>query len=587
MFMNPTRVFAFLTGLLPLFAAEGMAQSGAISPAPERGERFRFAMLADPQVSAEINRGAVCVNAQETTAQIADELNAAAQRLAFVVWLGDLVNVFEPQSVSNFRRLAKRFQMPNILLHGNHDTLPPYTDYLHLQKELTGVASPFYSFDAGRWHFILTPCNLEGNSPAQKTAEKDLLEWLEKDLASNKDRPTVVFNHLHFMPQGLSQTEFYQHPLALRKHMLELMARHGNVKYYFNGHVHNGLQTAEKTAWEYKGIRFFSVPTVIQPRPYGEEYSAFKSGVERGGYYVLVDVDGDRLTLRGRLAGTDQEYVFPESMFKPFDEQKNPLWFHRLPELPAKPALENGGFSRGFSGWLLPDRYDREDDPFFVAATDKQGATFRVKTPADSIWSDDEYLQASQIVALAPGQAPVLGGRYLLPEMPKAGGGYVTALLMNDTELKALLMFRWSAEEARCNYLPRSIGYQLNGRPMSWMFLQELGRKKQGMFWKLPAATNQWHAFTFNMQELYDATHAAGDFARLGATKVQVAVGVWNQNNLPGLSSEARFAELTLTSEGGTSKVDAQPLPAGPLVFKCEFGQRVADSVSKKPNQKK
>ena len=74
---------------------------------------------------------------------IADELNSAARKPEFVVWVGDLVNVFEPKSVANFRRLAKMFKMPNILLHGNHDTRPPYEGYTQLQKELTGVESPF------------------------------------------------------------------------------------------------------------------------------------------------------------------------------------------------------------------------------------------------------------------------------------------------------------------------------------------------------------------------------------------------------------------------------------------------------------
>lgn len=99
------------------------------------------------------------------------------------------------------------------------------------------------------------------------------------------------------------------------------------------------------------------------------------------------------------------------------------------------------------------------------------------------------------------------------------------------------------------------------------------------MYWKLPDATNQWHDFTFNVQELYDATHKKGGFAGLGATKMQVAVGVWNQNNLAGHSSEARFAALTLSQAGGASKVDGQLLPVDDSVFTCSFGQSKDDKV--------
>ena len=563
-----------------------LAQSGAIRPAPRAGNAFQFAILADPQVSAEENKGKVSVNAQETTALIASELNAMKRGPAFVFWAGDLVNVFEPKSVANFKRLCGLFQMPHVLMHGNHDTLPPYVGYRQLQKEISGVESPYYSFDVGKWHFIVTPCNMQGNSKAEVSEEAAMLAWLEADLEANKLKPTAFFNHLHFMPQGLSQTEWYNQPLALRKKMLELMTRHGNVKYYFNGHVHNGLQTAEKVAWEYKGIKFFTVPTVIQPRPYGEEFPQFKAGIERGGYYLLVDVDGDKMTLRGRLAGVAAEHVFPASAFKQFKDEEYPLWFNRLVDLPAQKELRNGNFQSGFQHWSLPERYNRESSPFFIAKTDDKGALFAVETPVESIWSSDEYEQASQIVAIESGKSPTVDGRYFLPVVPKAGGGYVLAMLMSETELKGVMMFRWSNLECACNYLPRGLGYQVTGHQTSWMYLQQLGKRKQGMFWKLPDAPNIWHAFRLNLGKLYDSTHEEGAFARLGVTKMQLAVGVWNQNNLPNMRSEARFADLALNFNGGESTIDNAPLPVDDTVFRCEFGQDVDDQQIKNKSKR-
>ena len=562
-------------------AFTAFAQTGAINPAPSAGNNFQFAILADPQVGPEDNKGKVCVNAQETTEQIAKELNAMKHGPAFVLWAGDLVNVFEPKSVTNFKRLCGLFQMPQVLMHGNHDTLPPYDGYKQLQKEISGVESPCYSFDVSKWHFIVTPCNLQGNSKAEISEEKAMLKWLEADLEVNKEKPALFFNHLHFMPQGLTQTEWYHHPIELRKKMLDLLTRHGNVKYYFNGHVHNGIQTAEKVAWEYKGIKFFTVPTIIQPRPYGEEFPEFKDGIEKGGYYLLVDVNGDNLTLRGRLAGAAGEHVFPLSAFKQFKDEEYPLWFHRLVDLPAQKELLNGDFHSGFEHWSLPERYNRESSPFFIAKTDAQGAQFAVETPAESIWSDDEYEQASQIVEVAAKKSPTISGRYFLAAAPKAGGGYIMATLMNDTELKGLMMFRWSNQECASHYLPRSIGYQITGHQTTWMYFQNLGKKKQGMFWKLPDTANVWHSFSFNLGQLYDSTHAEGAFARLGVTKMQIAFGVWNQNNLPGLRSEARFADISLNFTGGDSLLDHAALPVDESVFRCEFGQDVADKELK------
>jgi len=581
--MKTLRLSTILIGALVCGGVStALAQSGAIQPAPGAGNDFQFAILADPQVSAEDNKGRVSVNAQETTALIAAELNGMKRGPAFVFWAGDLVNVFEPKSVANFKRLCGLFQMPHVLMHGNHDTLPPYDGYRQLQKEIGGVESPYYSFDVGKWHFIVTPCNLQGNSKAEVQAEKAMLTWLEADLEANKQKLTVFFNHLHFMPQGLSQTEFYMQPLALRKTMLDLMTRHGNVKYYFNGHVHNGIQTAEKVAWEYKGIKFFTVPTIIQPRPYGEEYPQFKMGIARGGYYLLVDVNGDKLTLRGRLAGVAGEHVFPLTAFKQFEDEEYPLWFHRLVDLPARKEFQNGNFRSGFEHWSLPDRYKRDARPFFIAKTDDKGALFAVETPVESAWSSDEYQQASQIVSIPPGESPIVEGRYFLPAVPQAGGGYIMAILMNDAELKGMMMFRWSKLESACNYLPRSIGYQVTGHQTSWMYFQQLGRKKQGMFWRLPDSAKVWHSFCFNLVKLYDSTHEEGAFARLGVTKIQFAFGVWNQNNLPGMRSEARFADIALHFDQKESALDNEPLPANDSVFNCEFGQEVEDQQIKK-----
>lgn len=567
-------------------ATTGMAQSNAINPAPQAADKFRFVILADPQVSARNNTGKVSVNAQETTAQAAGEVNQMSPKPAFVLWLGDLVNVFEPNSIANFKRLCRLFNGPNVVMHGNHEPLPPYEGYRQLQQELSGVSSPFYSFNAGKWHFIITPCNLQGNSPAEIRMEKEMLTWLEADLSANQHRPTVFFNHLHFMPQGLSQTEFYQQPLPLRRKMLELMCRYGNVKYYFNGHVHNGIQTSAKTAWQYRGIRFFSVPTIIQPRPYGEEYPAYRAGVDRGGYYLVVDVEGDRLSLRGRLSGVEQEYVFPESIFKPFNDQDYPLWFSTLPQLPAREKLENGDFSRGLGGWRLPERYQRDADPFFIARAERDGVRLAVKTPVDSIWADDEYMQLAQIVALPKRAAPVLSGRYQLMAKPLAGGGYLMATLMGADQVKGLMFFRWSQQEEMSNYLPRCTGYQQSGHQVSWEYFQELGKKKQAMFWSLPDSTGTWHQFHLNLKELYDKSHEPGAFDALGITRLEVAIGVWNQNNVPAMSSEARFANLALNFDSTATTVDQAPLASDASVFTCRFGQGVTDQLRKLKMQK-
>jgi len=569
-----------------LMSGSALAES-ALARLDNVPDKFRFVIVADPQVGAEDNRSKVAYNAMKETEAIAGEVNAMAPGVDFVVHLGDLVNTFTPASEANYRRLAGLLRPPNILVHGNHDTRAPFDPYLKLQNDITGVDKPFYSFDAGQWHFIVTPCNLTGITAAEIKAEKAMLEWLERDLDENRDKPTIFFNHLHFMPQGLSQTEFYHLPLALRQKMLALMTKHGNVKYYFNGHVHNGLQTSEKVAWNYKGITFFTVPSVIQPRPYGEDFPGFEEGIDRGGYYLVVDVDHEKVKLTGRMSRVSKEHVFSGN-YKEFRTEDNPRWFNTIGNMPAKPKLENGGFTfdSKLYGWDRPQRYEHSTDPFFVAEhgafAERPAARLMVKSPAESIWVKDEYHELSQVVAVDPGQPVVMGGDYYIPEAFSQGGAYVLALLYSGTDFKGLVMFHAGDHEKNVNYLVRCYGYAISGHQQSWRFFRQLGREKRAMYFPLPKKSGVWHSFSANLTELYDQGHAPGEFARLGVDKVVFSAGVWNYTRIFPNKAAVYYSNLILENGDLPSQIGGEAIKVADSTFKCEFGKGLDEELAER-----
>ena len=154
----------------------------------------------------------------------------------------------------------------------------PYQGFIDLHKKYNNYEKAYYSFDWGKWHFVVLSCNF-------KLKEDELL-WLENDLSAAKNKPTIVLEHLHLIPLGLSQLEFYGFEINTRKKLLDLMTRYGNVRYYFNGHVHNGIQASLKMSKNYRGINFITVPTIIHTRPFGEEFPAFAKGGEIGRAHV-------------------------------------------------------------------------------------------------------------------------------------------------------------------------------------------------------------------------------------------------------------------------------------------------------------
>ena len=555
------------------------------------GRRFSFAVLADPQVGHKDDPNPVPVNARKTLMTAVSELNERNPRPAFAAFLGDLVNVFDEQSVANFEECIAAFKSPSVLVHGNHDTHPPYTDFRALQKRVAGHEEVHFSFDAGQWHFIVIPCNF-GARQDQSDFTDSVLAWLESDLKANQERPTMIFAHLHAMPQGLTQLEWYNFPLELRLRMMDLFTKYGNVRYYFNGHVHNGLMTSVKTSWAYKGIRFINAPTIIQARNFGEEYSDFVEGQDAGGYYLMVHVDGDQVSITGHLAGHSAVFQYPDALPE-FADDIEPRWFKRLVDLPAADLFVNGDFAKGLDGWRKVYRYRAEIAPgFAVEPRSREGNTFarvfvRAKNPV--AWANDENNEIYQLVRVSKEAAPILRATYLLPHAPVNGGGYIRVCAMDDTDYRFLMMFKWGENERESDITPRAFGYALHGRQQGWTFLQDLADKRRGMFWNVADVPGEEHRLEVNIAALHDAVLGSpGAYRSLGVTRLLVAPGVWC-NRDSGSRSEAWFTGFSLCIDSTTSEstVDGVPLPTDENAFSIEFGRALREREQKRANRLK
>lgn len=556
-----------------------------------QGNRFRFAICADPQVGHLDNESPVAARARDTQIQAVRELNAMTPQPLFVVFLGDLTNVFDEKSVACFEHCISGLEAQAVLAHGNHDTRPPYAAFRDLMERACGFRDVFYSFDAGVWHFVVIPCNLnQQNRDAQET-EAAMLTWLEEDLARNARRPTVIFEHLHALPQGLTQLEWYTFPLALRLRLMDLFTRHGNVKWYFNGHVHNGLKASVKTSWEYKGIRFVTVPTIIQSRNFGEEYPEFASGLESGGYYLVVDVDGDTVRLSGRLAGCKTAFSYPDR-FREYHDAIEPRWFQRAAAFPGRAALLNGDFAQGLEGWNHTYRYVSDTDPGYIweatSAGGKPAARLFAKAKNPVFWANDEMLEIYQTVQAPRGETPVLRAGYFLESAPRSGGGYIRLIALRDDAFQWMMMFKWGERERYADNLVRAFSNMMHGRPLGWSYLQDLGRDKTGLYWNLPAVSGVWHELTAAIPALYDsALGAPGAYDRLGVDKFFLAAGIW-ANKDEGAESGAYFSDMALGLEAAppAAHIDGTPFVCDDAVFRTEFGQELMDRTTGERRQR-
>ena len=407
---------------------------------PVKEKNFTFAIIADPQVASRNYQKKAFVNAWQTLEMMSREIGTSKKKVAFTISLGDIVNVFEPRSLSNFTECIKDLNTPLYLVHGNHDSKFPYTEYRNFSEKLTGINEMYYSFDAGNWHFVVTPSQIDThsalmNNPNYKKYVNEFTDWLKKDLATNKHRPTAVFQHFHSIPLGLTQLEWYTVSRPRRLELMNILSEHGNVKYYFNGHIHNGIRPSVKMTKIYRGITFVTVPTGILTRPLQDEFPEYRSGDETGGYYMTVDVEGDKFTLYGHLAGNPEVYRYPDT-FEVIDESTEPRWFYNMPDLKSTLNLVNGNFKNKLEGWNKVYRYKSDYFPAFVTETRKIGdhycASIGVRAAQPDLWGNDEFNEIYQIVNVKGMTTPQLKANLFFEKLPKNGGGFLRTVAMNE-----------------------------------------------------------------------------------------------------------------------------------------------------------
>ncbi|WP_316843832.1 PQQ-binding-like beta-propeller repeat protein [Pedobacter psychrodurus] len=166
---------------------------------------------------------------------IANTRNFAREHHAsFVVHTGDICY----EKGMNFHAAqvnAQRIQKPVHYAMGNHDLVKgPYGESMF--ESLFGP--PYYSFDAGPAHFIITPMAY-GDFKPDYTLDQ-LIVWLRNDLkATGKRKPIIMFNHNLPFQNGSFMLKGINDSIALDQN---------GLKAWIYGHWHsNFVQKDQKT----------------------------------------------------------------------------------------------------------------------------------------------------------------------------------------------------------------------------------------------------------------------------------------------------------------------------------------------------
>lgn len=519
------------------------------APPTSDKKKFMFLVNADPQMGDQFTEKKGLKTLNELLEMFVLETNKRKGKAKpdFVVWAGDLVWDAYQNAFDNFQRIVSKMNVPSVLVHGNHDGYNEDPKFLNLQENLSGYRKLNYSFDYGKWHFVV----IKAEEKYLKDNEKiEMLRWLDEELKNNKDKQTMLFMHYHILPTGLSQMEFYTYfPLKFKNQMLDTITRYNNVKYVFSGHVHIGIKASIKTARNYKGTNFILAPTPVFPRPFGEEFPKFRekgSKYDRRGFYSEVHVNGDNVQIVGRKINHPHKVKYPKT-FKKFSFDEDLRAFTREGNLTITDKLVNGSFNDGLKGWQSSLRYKKDNKPIFDNRVNNGKSRLHFNASYGS-WTFDEYMENYQVIKYKDNMHMHVDFN-ILPSKVKGGGGYYRFFAYDkDGELLKILLFHWGTQENKVKFMPQSWAFNATGKRHGPLWLDKKIKEGDMLSFPLEISPLKNNKLDIEINSLFNQINKEPDAKTIN--HIAIAYGVWGRVNPKGrkFSSKLNVDKISITT---------------------------------------
>lgn len=535
----------------------------------EAGSNFSFVIMADPQGGDPKEEGNHPTRMKIHNAWVEDcvervnELNSQPQ---FALVLGDIVD--SQGQMANFVQMQTFFnelKTPILYAIGNHETryqsvftpgynMEAFNNYFAAQKAMNGMELMLYAFDLGEWHFIIWPDPLRPNF---WETHPHYFDWLERDLDQNKDRPTFFFQHVPSHPIGINPLINYAESVTVKRTLLDILAKHGNVRYIFSGHVHIPIKASFKTALTYKGMKMINLPAAgYRPRAFGEE--DFAGGPCQG--IAIVEVKGREAEVKFKTV-TEEEFPYPETLPE-FDEEKYALWLTNKWQLPAKPNLINGGFEQGLKGWTPRFVYTEDHNPSNICDVRPlynnsgfHALYLHSHKRGYDIPGQDRLPQTinriCQAVQWQADQFPLLKLRYKVDSKNSDLQGWCGAFVWVEAftgSFKKMSLLYWA------------------GTAYTGMESKEEKELTDSIHLKLDSEPDQWHQASLNIARDFEQ-NSGQKFADLQADRIVINLGVWTINDGHDYPYSIYFDDLQLEkstspqliSKAGNMTVEQMP----------------------------
>lgn len=501
------------------------------------GEAFDFVIMADPQggdPAEPSNRVPTRMKIHnafiEESIRVINELDPQP---VFTIVNGDIVD--SEGQARNYAAMLKFFEAlksPLLFEVGNHETryqavftpgynMEAFANFFAAQKQVNGLEKLLYSFEVGRWHFIVFPDPLR---PHFWETHPHYFEWLEADLETYKDWPVIFLHHVPLHPIGIDPLTNYVESPYVKRTLLDILSRWGNVKYVFSGHVHIPLKASLKTAVSYRGMKLINLPAAgYRPRGFGE--ADFEGGPTQG--VAIVSVNGSEARVSFRSV-TNYQFTYPDTLpaFRPEDW---PLWLNNKWELPAPEQLINGSFEQGLMGWHRRWVYPEDERPANLCEVRRvleKGhfhALYLYARSRDYPAPGQDRMPQTinhlcQAIAVPAGKQPVLSFSYR-PD---------PAHFDPEAESAAFVWIEGYGNSHKYLNLVYSVGKMIPDPGGKQTHPQQAWYRH----FDLPGNRDRWNPVRLNLQADFDReSEGEGSFANLPIDRLVINLGVWTQND--------------------------------------------------------
>ncbi len=566
-----------------LYKEIGMIDPAEVNIKNEKNN-YSFVVMADPQGGETPDKpSSPTGDGLQTRRKIhnafIEESMALVNRLkknhAFNIVVGDIVDGWgEKEDYSVMNDFLNRINIPTLYEAGNHElvlnpspTFGPgydmsaFNNYFAAQKKINGMEKLLFSFNLGRWHFIVWPDPLR--SYFWET-HPHYFDWLERDLEKHKDSPCFVFQHVPIHPIGISPFNgFYCENNHIKNKLANLYAKYGNVKYVLSGHVHIPVKASFKTCMEYKGVKYINLPaTGYRPRAFGEEdfYGRPPQGV------AVVDIKEENASIK-YIGVTEDTYPYPEKM-PVFDDKKHPAWFSEKHEITAKDDFRNGSFEDGLKHWGREYIHHEDEKPSNLVEIRKVyggnslHSLYLYSRRRDYAAPGQDRLpqdinQVFQAINITKGQKPVILFNYLIDgnvsDLEGWNGGFLRVEGFQGSIRTMEIFYSLNKAYASTSKKLRHVDVQmaLNHEP------------------------DKWHNARLNIAEDFDKYAKGTNWKNAGVDKIVVSLGTWNINDGNPQPIGVYFDEFNLSLKPEPSTINGEAVHEMPVDMRWWQGKNL------------